>query len=81
MIFRTKFVLASSSQSRYDLLKKNKLSFIRKKPTCNEDVIKKTLLKKNYLPRTISLELARTKARSVGLKKTNIFGSWLRHCN
>ncbi|MDC0057516.1 Maf family protein, partial [Alphaproteobacteria bacterium] len=59
-------------QSRYDLLKKNKLSFIRKKPTCNEGVIKKTLLKKNRSPRTISLELARTKARSVGFKKNNI---------
>jgi len=72
MIFRTNFILASSSQSRYDLLKKNKLFFTRKKPACNEGVIKKTLLKKNCSPKKISLELARIKARSVGLKKTNI---------
>ena len=71
MIFRTKFVLASSSQSRYDLLKRIKLSFIRMKPICNEDIIKKKLLKKKYSPKLISLELARKKARSVGLKKIN----------
>jgi len=72
MVFRTKFILASLSQSRYRLLKKNNLFFIKIKPTCNEDVIKKTLLKKKLLPKTISLELARTKARSVSLKNTNI---------
>jgi septum formation protein len=71
MIFRTKFILASSSQSRYDLLKKNKLSFIRMKPDCNEGVIKKKLLKKKYFPKQISLELARTKAKSISLKKIN----------
>ena len=71
MIFRTKFILASSSQSRNDLLKRNKLSFIRMKPICNEYIIKKKLLKKNYPPKLISLELARKKARSVGLKKIN----------
>ena len=72
MVFRTKFILASSSQSRYGLLKKNNLFFIKIKPTCNESVIKKKLLKKKILPKTISLELARAKARSVSLKKTNI---------
>ena len=70
-MFRTKFILASSSQSRYDLLKKNKLNFIRMKPICNEDIIKKKLLKKKYSPKLISLELARKKARSIGLKKIN----------
>ena len=72
MVFRIKFILASSSQSRYSLLKKNNLCFIKTKPICNEDVIKKTLLKNKRSPKTISLELARTKARSVSLKKTNI---------
>ena len=71
MIFRTRFILASSSQSRYDLLKRIKLSFIRMKPICNEDIIKKKLLKKKYSPKLISLELARKKARSIGLKKIN----------
>jgi len=69
MIFRTSFVLASSSQSRYDLLKRNKLRFIRMRPICNEDAIKKDLLIKKYSPKLISLELARIKARSVGVKK------------
>ena len=71
MIFKTKFILASSSQSRYDLLKRNKLSFIRMKPICNENIIKNKLLKKKYLPKLISLELARIKAKSIGLKKIN----------
>ena len=71
MIFKTKFILASSSQSRYDLLKKNKLSFIRIRPVCDENIIKKKLLKNKYSPKLISLELARLKAKSIGLKKIN----------
>ena len=71
MLFKAKFILASSSQSRYDLLKRNKLSFIRINPICNEDIIKKKLLKKKYSPKLISLELARIKAKSIGLKKVN----------
>ena len=71
MIFKTKFILASSSQSRYDLLKKNKLNFIRTKPICNEGPIKKKLLKKKYSAKLISLELARMKAKSVAVKNTN----------
>jgi len=71
MIFGTKFILASSSQSRYDILKKNKLCFIKIKPICNEDIIKKKLIKKKYSPKLISLELARRKASSISLKKKN----------
>jgi len=71
MLFRTKFVLASSSQSRYDLLKRNKLRFIRMKPICNENFIKQKLLIKKYSPKLISLELARIKAKSIILKKIN----------
>ena len=77
MIFRTKFILASSSQSRYDLLKKNKLNFVRIKPICDEDIVKKKLLKKKYSAKLISLELARIKARSISFQKANklIIGS------
>ena len=71
MIFKTKFILASSSQSRYDLLKRNKLNFIRMRPVCNEDIIKKKLLIKKYSPKSISLELARIKAKSISIKTTN----------
>ena len=70
MIF-TKFILASSSQSRYNLLKKNKLCFTRVKPICNENIIKKKLLEKKYSPKSISLELARIKAKSISLNKKN----------
>jgi len=71
MIIRTKFILASSSQSRYNLLKKNKLCFIRARPICNEGIIKKKLLKKKQSPKSISLELARIKAGSVSMNKIN----------
>jgi len=41
------------------------------KPVCNEEIIKKKLLIKKYSPKLISLELSRTKAKSIGLKKIN----------
>ena len=72
MFFNEKFILASTSLSRYNLLKKNKLFFIRIKPTCNEKIVKKKLTKKKFSPKLISLELARIKAKSVSFKKRNI---------
>ena len=47
-------LLLSSTLEHY--LKRNKLSFIRINPICNEDIIKKKLLKKKYSPKLISLE-------------------------
>ena len=46
MFSKTKFILASSSSSRFKILKKNKLSFVALKPICNEGIIKKKLIKK-----------------------------------
>ena len=46
MFINKKFILASSSKSRYKILKKNNLNFFKKKPTCNEELIKKKLI--NY---------------------------------
>ena len=69
MLFNNNFILASSSLSRYKILKKNKLSFIKIKPNCNEEIFKKKLLKEKNTPKKISLELARIKAQSVSKKR------------
>ena len=47
MFINKKFILASSSKSRYKILKQNNLNFLKKKPMCNEELIKKELNKKN----------------------------------
>ena len=65
MFFNNKFILASSSNSRYNLLKNNKLSFDRIKPSCNEEKLKKIMVKKVTLHPKISLELARLKSKSI----------------
>ena len=77
MIFNTKFVLASSSKSRYFILKNTGLSFSRHYPLCDEDKLKKKLLIKKTTPKKISLELARLKALSVSkkIKNKTIVGS------
>jgi len=71
MFFNKKFILASSSLSRYKILKNNKLLFIKKKPFCNEEKLKKKLIKNSFTPQRISLELARLKSKSISKKKTN----------
>ena len=71
MFFNTKFILASSSKSRYRILKNNNLIFSRKNPTCNEDLYKKKFIKKNFKAKKISLELARLKSKSVSKNTKN----------
>ena len=71
MIFNSRFVLASTSKSRYFILKKTGLSFSRHAPLCDENKLKKKLLTKKNSPKKISLELARSKALSVSNKITN----------
>jgi len=71
MFFNNKFILASSSYSRYKILKQNGLNFTKKKPLCNETTLKKNLLKKKYTPKRISLELAKAKAKSIANKNIN----------
>lgn len=71
MLFNTHFILASSSSSRYKILKNNNLYFARIKPRCNEGVLKKKLIKIKSTPRKISLELARLKSKSISTKKTS----------
>ena len=43
MIFNTKFVLASTSKSRYFILKNTGLSFSKRAPLCDENKLKKKL--------------------------------------
>ncbi len=71
MIFNIDFVLASTSKSRYFILKNTGLSFTKKAPLCDENKLKKELLIKKNTPKKISLELARLKAFSVSKKIKN----------
>ena len=77
MIFNTDFVLASTSKSRYFILKNAGLSFSKHAPLCDENKLKKELLIKKNTPKKISLELARLKALSVSkkIKNKTIVGS------
>ena len=63
-----KFILASSSKSRYKILKNAGLNFTTKKPNCNEEDIKKTINRKTK-PEIFAKKLSYEKARSVSIKK------------
>ena len=63
-----KFILASSSKSRYKILKNAGLNFTQKKPSCNEEDIKKTISRKTR-PEIFAKKLSYEKARSVSIKK------------
>ena len=71
MFLNKKFILASNSASRYKVLKNVGLRFTKTTPFCDEDYIKKQLIKnyinKNNLPKL----LAKEKALSVSAKKPN----------
>ena len=54
MLINKKFILASSSKSRYKILKLNRLNFIQVTPTCKENIIKERLKKKKYRPEKIA---------------------------
>ncbi len=67
MFLNKSFILASNSKSRYTLLQNAGLKFIKKKPLCDEDYIKKNLIKKNNL-RNLPKLLAKEKALSISIK-------------
>ena len=69
MITHNKFVLASSSLSRFKILKNSGLTFIRKKPTCNEEDIKKKLKSKGLKPSLIAKKLSYEKAKSISIQQ------------
>jgi septum formation protein len=77
MLFNNKFILASTSSSRFKILKNNKLSFSKIEPMCNEDYLKKKMILKKIPHKKISLELARLKSGSVckKIKDTLVLGS------
>ena len=77
MFINKRFILASSSKSRKQILKNNNLDFLIKKPTCDESAQKNKMIKKGFSAKKISLELARLKAKSVsvGTKNYLVVGS------
>ena len=71
MLFNNTFILASSSKSRYKILRNNNLFFSTLKPRCDEEFLKKQLIKKNQTTKKICLELARLKSQSISEIKDN----------
>ena len=67
-LMHQKFILASSSKSRYKILKNAGLNFTQKKPNCNEEDIKQTI-NRNTKPEIFAKKLSYEKARSVSKKK------------
>ena len=67
-LMHQKFILASSSKSRYKILKNAGLNFTQKKPNYNEEEIKKTINRK-IKPEIFAKKLSYEKARSVSIKK------------
>ena len=70
MLLNIKFILASNSASRKLLLKNAGLSFFIEKPLCDEDIIKRQLLKKKINKKNLPKLLAKAKALSVSKKNT-----------
>ena len=64
----TKFILASSSSSRYKILKDSGFIFIKISPDTDEEKIKKQI-KKKIKPALIAKKLSYEKAKSISLKK------------
>lgn len=77
MLLNKPFVLASNSISRYKLLKNVGLKFTKTPPLCDEDFIKKKLIKKSINNKNFPKLLAKEKALSVSIKKphTLVVGS------
>ena len=71
MFLNKKFILASNSSSRYRLLKDAGLNFIKKKPLCDEDLIKIKFFKKKNNILNLARFLAKAKALSVSDNRKN----------
>lgn len=70
MIINKPFILASRSSSRYRLLKSAGLKFTTTHPVCEEDEIKKQLLKKKINKYIFPKILAKEKALSISLNNS-----------
>ena len=71
MFLNKPFILASNSTSRRRLLKDAGLSFTTTSPLCDEEKIKKSLIKKSNNIKNFPKLLAKEKALSVSIKKPN----------
>ncbi len=69
MFANKKYILASSSSSRFKILKNCGIDFVQIKPTCNEEEIKKKIIKKSKAPHAIAKRLSYEKAKSISIKK------------
>ena len=65
MTIHKTFILASSSKSRYTILKNAGFVFKQIKPKCNEETIKKKIRKETKLPSLIAKKLSFEKAKSI----------------
>ena len=79
MLTHKKYVLASSSKSRYKILKNTGFNFIQVNPTCNEEKIKKEINKKN-IPSIVAKKLSYEKARSIS-KTDKYFDHYVIGCD
>ncbi len=71
ILMHQKFILASSSKSRYKILKNAGLNFKQIKPNCNEENIKKNITRK-LKPETFAKKLSYEKARSLSRQKKHL---------
>lgn len=71
MFIHKPFILASNSVSRYKILKNAGLNFVKKQPTCNEEFIKKNLLRKKIDKKKLPKLLAKEKAMSISVFRPN----------
>ena len=71
MFLNKKFILASNSASRYKVLKNAGLRFTKTSPLCDEDYVKKQLIKNYINKKNLPKLLAKEKALSVSAKKPN----------
>jgi len=69
MIVHNKIILASSSSSRYQILKKSGVNFQQTTPLCKEEDVKKKLSRKKYSPSAIAKHLSYEKSISVSRVK------------
>ncbi len=73
------FILASSSRSRYKILKNAGLNFVQRKPNCNEEEIKDSI-GRNLKPEIFVKKLSYEKAKSLSIQKKN-FGKTVLGCD
>ena len=68
MIIHNRYILASSSKSRYQILKNSGFSFNCIKPLCDEEQIKKQIRRKKTSPTNTAKKLSYEKAKSISNK-------------